>query len=121
MDFIVEQLKKNRKAGYAEIKSAADAKKLKVFPIMFGRAQALLGIVKSRPRGQGKAAAAAAAASGAPARRGPGRPRKNLGLGIDTSSLDGIITAVKTTEAAKARYRAALERIQSILGAALEG
>jgi len=119
MDFIVEQLKKNRKAGYAEIKSAADAKKLKVFPIMFGRAQALLGIVKSRPRGQGKAAAAAAAAPGA-ARRGPGRPRKNLGLGIDTSSLDGIISAVKTTEAAKARYRAALERIQSILGAALE-
>ena len=118
MDFIVEQLKKNRKAGYAEIKSAADAKKLKVFPIMFGRAQALLGIVKSRPRGQGKAATAAAAA--AAGKRGPGRPRKNLGLGIDTSSLDGIITAVKTTEAAKARYRAALERIQSILGAALE-
>ena len=118
MDFIVEQLKKNRKAGYAEIKSAADAKKLKVFPIMFGRAQALLGIVKSRPRGQGKAAAAAAVA--APGKRGPGRPRKNLGLGIDTSSLDGIIAAVKTTEAAKARYRAALERIQSILGAALE-
>jgi hypothetical protein len=118
MDFIVEQLKKNRKAGYAEIKSAADSKKLKVFPIMFGRAQALLGIVKSRPRGQGKAATAAAAS--AAGKRGPGRPRKNLGLGIDTSSLDGIITAVKTTEAAKARYRAALERIQSILGAALE-
>jgi hypothetical protein len=124
MDFIVEQLKKNRKAGYAEIKSAADGKKLKVYPIMFGRAQALLGIVKSRPRGQGKAAVAARAASApaasSPGKRGPGRPRKNLGLGIDTSSLDGIIAAVKTTEAAKARYRAALERIQSILGAALE-
>src|SRR5205814_834774 len=111
------------KAGYAEIKSAADGKKLKVYPIMFGRAQALLGIVKSRPRGQGKAAVAAAASARAasnPGKRGPGRPRKNLGLGIDTSSLDGIIAAVKTTEAAKARYRAALERIQSILGAALE-
>ena len=52
MEFIVEQLKKNRKIGYAEIREAADAKKLKVFPIMFGRAQALLGIVKMSPRGQ---------------------------------------------------------------------
>ena len=114
MDFIVEQLKKNRKAGYAEIKSAADAKKLKVFPIMFGRAQALLGIVKAAPRGQGKAARAKAGP-----KRGPGRPRRNARGSFD-DTIAGIITAVKGGEQAKARYRAALERIQTILADALE-
>ena len=118
MDFIVEQLKKNRKAEYADIKAAADARRLKVFPIMFGRAQALLGIVKSRPRGQGKAAQVKAGIL--LPRRGPGRPRKVPGSGLDSSSFDGIIAAVKGSEQAKARYRAALERIQNILGSALE-
>src|SRR5262249_37691688 len=110
MDFIIEHLKRNRKAEYSDVKSAADSKRLKVFPIMFGRAQALLGIVKTRPRGSGKAAQARA---GMLPKRGPGRPRKNLGLGVDSSSLDGIITAVRSSEQAKARYRAALERIQN--------
>jgi hypothetical protein len=122
MEFIVEQLKKNRKIGYAEIRAAADAKKLKVFPIMFGRAQALLGIVKMSPRGQGKQARAKAIAVPGMVKRGPGRPRKDAGVSnVDTSSLDGIIAAVRQSELAKARYRAALEKIQGILGAALEG
>ena len=119
MDFIVAQLKKNKKASYADIKKAADAKKLKVFPIMYGRAQAMLGIVKAKPRGQGKAATRKKAAA-AGLRRGPGRPRKNPIDGIDTSSLDGIIAAVKSSEQAKARYRSALEKIQTILAQALD-
>ena len=114
MDFIVEYLKKHKKAAYADVKAAAASKKLEIYPIMFGRAQALLGYVKSKPRGQGKAAMAKLE------KRGPGRPPKSAAASIDTSSLDGIITAVKTSEQAKARYRAALERIQSILGTALE-
>jgi hypothetical protein len=128
MEFIVEQLKKNRKISYAEVKEEAEAKKIKVFPIMFGRAQALLGIVKMSPRGQGKAARAKAAAASpevqSVVKRGPGRPRKNPVAAtsrIDTSSLDGIIAAVRSSEQAKARYRAALEKIQTILGSALEG
>jgi hypothetical protein len=117
MDFIVDYLKKHRKAPYADVKALADKKGLKVFPIMFGRAQALLGYVKSKPRGQGKAAMARAAGG---VKRGPGRPRKLGSLSIDTSSFDGIIAAVKGSEQAKARYRAALERIQSILSSALD-
>ena len=77
MDFLVSSLKANRKAAYADLKAKADEKKLKVFPIMFGRAQALLGIVKSAKRGTGKfarASAAKAAGGAAPAKRGRGRP-----------------------------------------------
>jgi hypothetical protein len=119
MDFIVEYLKKNKKAAYADVKAAADSKKLAIFPIMFGRAQALLGYVKMRPRGQGKAAKAAANGVGAAGKRAPGRPRKDAGSAIDTSSFEGIIAAVKGSEQAKARYRAALERIQNILSDAM--
>ena len=62
MEFIVDALKKNRKAAYADLKAKADEKKLEVFPIMFGRAQAMLGIVKSAKRGTGKVAKASASA-----------------------------------------------------------
>lgn len=130
MDFIIASLKKNKKASYAEIKAAADEKKLAIYPIMYGRAQALLGYVPMKPRGQGKAAKAAKAAAapaapaaaGAPVKRGPGRPPKSSyakPATMDLSSLDSIISAVRSSEAAKSRYRTALEKIQSILGDAL--
>lgn len=128
MDLIVEMLKKNRGTSYAEIKEAAGKKKLDVYPIMFGRAQALLGIVKAKPRGQGKVAKAKAAAAapaaaapvfGMPVKRGPGRPRKNPLPAFDGSSLEGIVAAVKGSEAARARYRSALEKIGSIIAEAL--
>lgn len=132
MDFIVEHLKKNKKASYAEVREAAESKKLTIYPIMYGRAQALIGIVKAKPRGQGKVAqakagasapaAAPAPAAAMPKKRGPGRPPKSsyaVSAGIDMSSFDGIISAVRSSEQAKTRYRAALEKIQAILGDAL--
>lgn len=134
MDFIVEHLRKNKKASYAEVREAAEAKKFTIYPIMYGRAQTIVGIVKAKPRGQGKVAkakaaaaapAAAPAAASAPAmpkKRGPGRPPKSsyaVSAGIDMSSFDGIISAVRSSEQAKTRYRAALEKIQAILGDAL--
>lgn len=78
MEFLLDQLKKDRKASYADIKAKADEKKLKLFPIMYGRAQLLLGIVKGAKRGTGKAAKASAAkragkSTAAPAARGRGR------------------------------------------------
>ena len=116
MDFIVNSLKSNRAAAYKDIAEAAAKKKLKIYPIMFGRAQALLGIVKMAPRGQGKAARKKA---GLPPKRGPGRPRKNAavvsGGAAFQGTIEGIVAAVKGSEQAKARYRSALEKIQSIL------
>lgn len=123
MDFLVESLKSDRNAVYKDVAEAAAKKKLTVYPIMWGRAKALLGYVKVAPRGQGKMAKAKAAAkSGAPAaKRGPGRPRKNAapaasGFG---GTLDSIVAAVKGSEQTRAKYRTALERIQAILADAL--
>ncbi|MAD32310.1 MAG: hypothetical protein CMJ88_00935 [Planctomycetes bacterium] len=121
-EFIVAALKKNPKATYKDITTAAAKKKLKLFPVMFGRAQAMLGIVKQAARGKGKAAKAKAKARAkalpTPAKRGPGRPRKNAAPSID-GSLESIVSAVKSSEQAKARYRAALEKIHSIISDAL--
>ncbi|MEO6595284.1 MAG: hypothetical protein ABIP94_11075 [Planctomycetota bacterium] len=114
MDFIVNSLKSNKNAAYRDIAEAAAKKKMMIFPIMFGRAQALLGIVKSSPRGQGKAARAKRGETMAP-KRGPGRPRKVVLTGGFDGTIEGIVAAVKNSEQAKARYRTALERIQSIL------
>ncbi len=83
MEFLVTALKKNRKAVYGDLKAKADEKKLKLFPIMFGRAQALLGIVKSAKRGTGKFARATAAKAAGKA----GRP-------VDSSSKSGRIRAL---------------------------
>jgi len=131
MDFIVDTLKSNRNAKYSDIAAAAAKKRLKIYPIMFGRAQALLGIVKSSPRGQGKAARAkqktaksnassvSSASNAMPAvKRGPGRPRKVAVAGFD-GTLEGIVSAVKSSEQSRARYRSALEKIQAILADAL--
>ena len=93
MEFLLDSLKKNKTAAYGDLKAKADEKKLKLFPIMFGRAQAILGIVKSAKRGQGKAKMAAkakaakATAGAAPAKRGRGRP-------TNASSKSGQVRAL---------------------------
>ncbi|MFO1076635.1 MAG: hypothetical protein U1E73_02800 [Planctomycetota bacterium] len=119
-DYLYSALKSNRNAVYADVAAAAAKKGLTVYPIMWGRAKAALGLVKSKPRGQGKAATSKAKASGVklPGRRGPGRPRKNVGNAF-TGTIESIVAAVKSGEQEKARYRSALERIQSILADAL--
>lgn len=125
MEFLVETLKSDKNAVYKDVAEAAAKKKLTVYPIMWGRAKAMLGLVKVAPRGQGKMAKAkakakAAAATGAaPVKRGPGRPRKNPAPAATFSGLEGIVAAVKGSEAAKAKYHSALEKIQAILAAAL--
>lgn len=88
----IASLNKNKPASDKDIAAAAAAKKLKVFPVMFGRAQAMLGIIKQ-------------------AKRCPGRPRKNVAPVLD-STPKSIIAIVKSGGLEKARYHKALERIQ---------
>src|SRR5688500_3447275 len=69
MDLIVSAMKKNRNVTYAEVKAAADKRKMTIFPIMFGRAQLLLGIAKRKNGAKSKAAKGPRAVGGG-ARRG---------------------------------------------------
>ena len=54
MDLILSQLKRNKEVAYADVKAAAQKKGLVVWPIMYGRAKGLLGLVPIAPRGEGK-------------------------------------------------------------------
>ncbi len=124
MDFIVDSLKKNNHASYAEILDAAKKRNHLIYPIMYGRAKALLGLVPVAPRGQGRKGAGAAAVAATPTmaaarpgwpavvKRGPGRPPKAANA---TGGLDAVITALKEGDRERDRYRRALEQIRGIL------
>jgi hypothetical protein len=92
MEFLVDSLKKNPKAAYADIKAKADEKKLKLFPIMFGRAQLMLGIVKGAKRGTGKFAKASAAKRDAAPKGAAGSGRQP-----DANSKSGKIRELLST------------------------
>ena len=50
MDFIIAQLKKEPTVEYRTVKDRADERGMTIYPIMYGRAKALLGLVPTRPR-----------------------------------------------------------------------
>ncbi|MDP6929791.1 MAG: hypothetical protein QF412_08835 [Planctomycetota bacterium] len=114
-EFIISELKKNKKVAYATIKAAADKMGLTVYPIMYGRAQRQLGLVKASK----KKKATARRGPGRPrkiGRRGPGRPRKA------SSPLDAInvmLSEMKQVERDRDRYRGTLERIARLIDDAL--
>jgi hypothetical protein len=130
-DLIVSILQKDKEASYADIAASAKRQKLLVYPIMYGRAKAALGLVKSKPRGQGKRALAkkgrrkkgakkgpAKVRAAGTGKRGPGRPRKDAAVSYD--SLENIVAAVKGNEQARVRYQDALAKIQAILASVLD-
>ncbi len=118
MKFIVSALQKNKNAVYADIRAKAEKKGLTIYPIMYGRAKALLGLVQTAKRGQGKAKKAAAkraakqAASGAAPKRGPGRPRK---VESAADSISSVIAALQDGGRERDRYRKAIEQIRAIV------
>lgn len=133
MQFIMDELRKNKDISFADLRTKAEKKGLSIFPISFGRAQALLGIVKSAKRGEGKAAlakgAAAAAVAGgvdAPRRRGrpPGRSRTTA---LDPNAarrvaqaVDGLGSAVQGIIDERDTYFGALDQAFAIIKGALE-
>lgn len=114
--FVVEQLERDNDAAYATVRDAAEAAGFTIYPIMYGRAKAKLGLVETRPRGQGKNRK----------RASPARPRaESASPPVDfsaggLSSLEAVIQAMKDSESARQRYRHALEQIGDIIQSALD-
>ena len=121
MDFIVSQLKKNPKVAYADVRARAESRRLTIYPIMYGRAQAMLGLVKMAPRGSGKKAKAAAARAGAaPTANGRRRRRGAAASGGDPlDALRNLVSNVRTTERTNEDLRSTLERIRQMIDGAL--
>src|SRR5688572_19730764 len=129
-DFLVEALKANKSAQYGDLQRQAEAKGLTVYPVMFGRAKAMLGLLKADKRGPGKAARATKAAkagAAATGKRRPGRPkggsesksgqiRELLKTGMSAADIAkkvgstvGLVYNVKSTSG-KSTRRAAMRR-----------
>lgn len=110
-DFVVKQLEANHDVDYATVRDAASAAGFTIYPIMYGRAKAKLGLVEVAPRGsRKKAREAALAASGLESR---------LKADDAAGSIEAVIEAMKAGDAARQRYRDALVKIQGILEKAL--
>jgi hypothetical protein len=108
MEFLIAELKKNPKALFADLKAKADKKRLKLYPISFGRAQALLGIVKSKPRGQDATTKAKTASKSAPLYKST------------PQDLSGALDAIRDLGKQRDNHRKALEKIGSVIAEALK-
>ena len=131
LSFCRTYLRRSPKATYAQVKKAADKKKIKLWPISYGRAQALEGIVKSKPRGSGKTAKKKAKTKvvkkrGRPkgsknkkatVKRGRRKGSKNRRKrGVNLSSLDGLVSILKTLERDRDDAQKTLAKIRELLG-----
>ena len=120
MDYIVGRLKKNPKTDYGSIKEGAEKKGLSVYPVMYGRAQLLLGIVKagdSKARKKKKKAGAKngrrkAAATRGRAARGRGA---RAASGDPMAAVQALVKDLQTQERTNRDLRAALERVRDMI------
>ena len=119
--FVKDYLSKKKDASFSEVAEAAKAAGHKVYPIVYGRAQLLLGHVKAGKKAAKKTAAkrgpgrpAKKVASRAmPARRGPGRPRKAAAANV--GGLEGLVAHVRGLERERDRLRATIEKLRGLI------
>ena len=134
LEFTRAYLKKKPKASFAEIRDAAKKKRLTLWPISYGRAQLLEGIVtvkkkakfakkksvKTPGRGRGRPKGSKNKVKPGPGRpkgslnkRGPGRPRMVATAGLD--SLEAIVATVKNLQRERDQAVKMLDQIRGLL------
>lgn len=126
-DFAIEQLRINPDLSFQDLKQRGTMAGLRLMPIVYGRAKALLGLVPVKPR-QPRAKKMpeaplslrqvdSAEAMPRPAPRPTVQPAQpSLALG----SLEQLVTALRELENERQRLRAALAAIQACVDEALE-
>ena len=116
MSFITEFLRKSPEAPYAEIHKAAEAEGFKIYPIMFGRAKSLLGLI---PEGGGRTRRAKKAAESEGGRRlKQGKSQRHSDVALN--ELSGFVDKFRDLEEERNRYRAALLNVEKILRSTLK-
>ena len=144
MEFLIEVLKNDANAVWKDAAAAAKEKGIKVFPVLWAQAKRRVaggGEAAAAPapaakakrkagRKPGRKASGKRAKVSAPKpvaavapvkKRGPGRPRKvraTAGVAFD-HAIGGIVAAIRDSEQSRNRFRAAIERIQAMVAAAL--
>ncbi|MFQ5507275.1 MAG: hypothetical protein ACE5F1_21110 [Planctomycetota bacterium] len=128
-DFIVSRLKVRPEISFAELKQQGAVAGLTIYPIVYGRAKAALGLVPVARRGQGRTArkrrkAGVKAGVKAEAPRTAKKPAsESLPRSMnnnDKQSLDALINGVQHLQDDNTRFRQALERIAEVVREALK-
>ena len=125
LDFARAYLIKKPSAPYAEVRDSATKKGLTLYPISYGRAKALEGLVAVAPYGTKKKKVKSGRGPGRPKGsknkkktgvvspgRGPGRPRKTTGL----EGIDGLVQTIQNLQRERDDAQAMLEKIRALLG-----
>ena len=114
MSELCEILRENPKTPFAECRDRLAKRGHNLYPISYGRALTLLGVIKAKPRGTGERAKFGTRANAAqPARRPVGRPRKP----VDVAALVETVKAgVERLQSERDQARADLERIRKAIG-----
>ena len=120
MDFIVAQLKKEPTVEYRTVKDRADRKGMTIYPIMYGRAKAMLGLVPTRPRKSRSRKKGPSASR----KTTPGRSASSHGNGSVEDFADRLTRTItdiqeKATTDSR-RLRDAIRKAIEVLEAALE-
>lgn len=125
--FTRQYLRRDPNASFAEIRDAAAEQDLKIYPIVFGRAKALEGLVKVAPYGSKKRAREAAKAESLRAaaalqsdglatreRHAVASSDSDSSLSL-SSSIENMIAGMRENHADRERFRSALIKISEIL------
>ncbi len=115
MNFITSFLKRSPEASYGEISKSAEEAGHKIYPIMYGRAKSLLGLI---PEGGSRARRRKAAGAGQARRLRQGRGGRLSDTAV--SELSGFVDKFRDMEDERNRYRAALLSVEKILRGALQ-
>lgn len=106
-ELLVRELKKNPQAEYATLRDRAEKSGFTIYPVMFGRAKASLGLVATKPR-KDRAHPRVSKTKG---KRGPGRPRKTP----QPLDLGDLVAMVQQLQRERDDAIARLEKIRSVL------
>ncbi len=136
IEFAKEKLNLNPEASYAEIKAQAKFEGIPIFPVVYGRAKALLGLVPTAPYGSKSKARkraaeekaererlAAAESAAEPAATNGSRRRteriQSAVSGDPAAGLEAMIDDLRTAVKERDRYRIVLEKITELIQAEL--
>ena len=119
-DFLVEALRAEPTLSYGELKARADERAIKIAPIMYGRAKALLGLVPVRPRGQGKNRKPSEKPAAKPLKQVESAAADQFGKQLEEArSVEELVQVVKQLDGERRRLRALLEQIANSIDEAL--
>lgn len=124
-DFAIEQLRINPDLSFQDLKHRASMANLRLMPIVYGRAKALLGLVEVKPRKPRASQIPAAPLSLVQVDSAASMPRIAPAMASAPSldglgSLEQLIQALRELENERQRLRAALAAIQACVDEAME-